>query len=110
MNAPIANGSVIDIILAVNLLKMNIRLAAISGSPIYSGVVPISSRFVFSLSALEEVSIADKSVNVISASKNNINGVLTKAAPLFLPTETVPPAITSIFRLLSSDFMNSSIF
>ena len=64
MNAPIANGSVIDIILAVNLLKMNIRLAAISGSPIYSGVVPISSRFVFSLSALEEVSIADKSVDI----------------------------------------------
>jgi hypothetical protein len=76
----------------------------------YSGVVPISSMFGVSFRELNDISITDKSVNVISASKNNINGVLTRPAPLFLPTETAPPSITSILRLLSSDFINSSIF
>ena len=108
MNAPIANGSVIDIILEVIPLRKKIRLAARSRSPIYFGVVPISSRSAFSFSKSDAISIAAKSVNVISASRNNIKGVLTRAAPLFLPTETVPPFIISIFSLLL-DFINSSI-
>jgi hypothetical protein len=86
-----------------------IMLAARSRSPLYFGVVPISSRFAFFFRESNAIHIVDKFENVISASRNNINGVLTKAAPLFRPIETVPPSIISIFSLLL-DFINSSIF